>query len=115
MDVTTETMHLSETTIKNTAPEPSTTAETTTAAPAPLSSYWEDTTNITGPELLMMAKTAVLELSYKATNKATNTDTMPSIGTSKEKGLYLEPGGVTQDPSHYYNSSLSSGPSLSYR
>ena len=63
----------------------------------------------------MKTKTTAQAPSSKAANTDTNIDTMPSIGTAKETGLLLDPGEVTQDPSHSDNSSLSPVPSVSYR
>ena len=54
-------------------------------------------------------------LSSKATNTYTNTQTMTSMGTAKETCFLLDPGGVTQYPSHSGNSALSSGTSVSDR
>ena len=68
---------LSTTIIKNTAPEPSTAAETTMTVLAPLSSDGEETTTITEPGLFMTTKTTAPELSSKDSNTDTNTDTMP--------------------------------------
>ena len=47
------------------------------------------------------------------TNTDTNTYKIPSIGTDKETGVLLDPGGATKDPSHSDTSYLSSGPSVS--
>ena len=110
---TTAPVPLSKTTIESMAPGPSTTEETTTTAPAPSSYSGEETTNITEPELLMTTKTMVLVILYKDTNKDTNIYAIPSIGTAKETGLLLGPGGVTHDTSHPDNSSLSSSKSVS--
>ena len=115
MAMMTSPMTFSTTTIENTVPEPSTTEETTTTAPAPSSSTGEEKTTITEPELLMTIKMPAPASLSKATNTDTNTDTMPSIGTAKEIGLLLDPGKVTQDPSHSENISLSPGPHVSYR
>ena len=41
----------------------------------------------------MTTKTTASAPLSKAANIYTNIDTMPSIGTAKEKGLSLEPGG----------------------
>ena len=68
---------LSTTIIKNTAPEPSTAAETTMTVLAPLSSDGEETTTITDPGFSMTAKRTAPEQSSKATNIDTNTYEMP--------------------------------------
>ena len=108
MSMTTAPATLSITTIENTVLKISTTAETTTMAPAPSSSDGEETTTITEPGLLMTNNTTNPAPSYKAKNTYTNTYTMLSIGKAKETGLLLYPGGVTQGPSHSDNSYLSS-------
>ena len=95
------------------APEPSMMAETTTITTAYSSYAREETTTITETGLLMTVKT--MATASKAINTYTNTDTMPSIGTYKETGLFLDPVGVTQDPIDSDNSFLSSGPSVSDR
>ena len=109
MAMTTAPEYLSMTTIENTVPEPSTTSETTMTEPAPSSSAGEDTINIIETGFTMKTKTVAPALSSKSANTYTNTYTVTSIGTAKETGLSLEPGGVTQDPIHSDNSSLSSG------
>ena len=113
MATTTAPAPSSMTTIDNTTPDPSTTVETTTTAPSPLPSTWQDRTTITEPGLSITTK--MMAPSSKATNTYTNKNTMTSVGTTRETGLSLEPGGLTRDPSHSDNSSLSSGPSVSDR
>ena len=100
---------------ENTVLELSTTAENTTTSPATSSSAGEETITITYPGLLMTTNKKALALLSKATNTYTNIYTMPSIGTSEETGLSLEPGGVTQDPSHSEKSSLLSDSLVSDR
>ena len=61
--------------------------------PSPSSSGGEEKNIIIETGFLMKTKTTAQAPSSKAANTDTNIDTMPSIGTAKEKGLSLEPGG----------------------
>ena len=79
MATTMDLAPFSTTMIDNTAPEPSMTADTTTAAVSPSSSTGEETTTITEPGLSM--KTNIQE--PVTASKAANTYTMSLIGTAK--------------------------------
>ena len=63
---------------------------------------------------MMATKITAPGPSSKDNNINSNTYTIPSMWKSKETGLSLDPGGVTQDTSNSDNSYLSSYSSVSY-